>query len=107
MSLINLFNFSLWAALIEFAGALIVVGAILLALLIIVRTGDTEKARYLVASGVITALSFKLASALLKTLQLHTWQQILLFTAILVLRTALKRFFMWEQAQLRRVQKPD
>ncbi|HEY4036334.1 MAG TPA: DUF1622 domain-containing protein [Ktedonobacteraceae bacterium] len=51
-------------------------------------------------TGVVTGLSFKLAGTLLKTIQLHTWQQILMFVAIFTLRTVLKRVFTWERERL-------
>ena len=57
-------------------------------------------ARVLVAEGAVFGLSFKLAGTLLKTLELHNWEQILLFDTVLVLRTALKRLFTWEKQRL-------
>ena len=97
----NLLDFSLWDILIEFAGALLIVGYILAALYTLVRTGSIVRARLIAADGAITGLSFKLAGTLLKTLLIHTWSQILLFVVIFALRTALKRFFTWERARLR------
>ena len=101
MSFTNLFDFTFWATVIEFIGALLIVGYILIALVTLVRTRDVGQARYLVATGIIAGLSFKLAGTLLKLLQLHTWQQIMMFAAIFVLRTVLKRFFVWEQTRLK------
>jgi uncharacterized membrane protein len=96
----NLFNYTLWASLIEFAGALLIVGYILVALVTLIRSGDIVKARLLVADGAVTGLSFKLAGTLLKTIELQTWQQILMFVAIFALRTILKRVFTWERTRL-------
>lgn len=107
MSFTNLFNFTIWASLIDFAGALLIVGYILAALFALVRTRSITRARLLVADGVLISLSFKLAGTLLKTIELRTWQQILIFCAILALRTALKRFFAWERAHLERLSSPD
>lgn len=101
MNFLNLVSISLWANLIEFTGALLIIGYILAALATLVRTRDVERGRYLAASGMIAGLGFKLAGTLLKMLHLHTWQAILMFTALLVLRTSLKRFFIWQQAQLK------
>lgn len=95
----------LWASLIEFAGALLLVGYILSALYELVHTRSITRARLIVADGVITSLSFKLAGTLLKTITLSTWQQILMFSAIMALRIILKSFFNWERAQL--LQMPD
>ena len=96
----NLFNYTLWASLIEFAGALLIVGYILVALVTLIRSGDIVKVRLLVADGAVTGLSFKLAGTLLKTIELQTWQQILMFVAIFALRTILKRVFTWERTRL-------
>ncbi len=96
----NLFNYTLWASLIEFAGALLIVGYIIAALFTLVRSGDIVKARLLVIDGAISGLSFKLAGTLLKTIELHTWQQIFMFFAIFALRTILKRVFTWERTHL-------
>jgi uncharacterized membrane protein len=101
MPITNLFDVTLWAALIEFGGALVIIGYLLAALLTVLHTRDIQLARLQAATGVVTGLSFKLAGTLLKTIQLHTWQQILMFVAIFTLRTVLKRFFTWEQEQLR------
>src|SRR5260370_35469960 len=101
MSFTDLFDFTFWATVIEFIGALLIVGYILTALVTLVRTRDVGQARYLVATGIIAGLSFKLAGTLLKLLQLHTWQHIMMFAAIFVLRTVLKRFFVWEQTRLK------
>lgn len=100
MPFANIFNFTLWAMVIEFLGALLIVGYILAALYTLLRTRDIRQARLLVVDGVIYALSFKVAGSLLKTIELHTWQQILIFVAIFALRTVLKRVFMWERTEL-------
>jgi uncharacterized membrane protein len=98
----NVLNFSLWAATIEFIGALLIVFYMLRALVTLVRTRNVPLARLIVAEGAITGLSFKLAGTLLKTIELHTWEQILIFVIIFALRTLLKRLFTWEQAQLQK-----
>lgn len=102
MPFADLLNLTLWASAIELIGALLIVGYILAALLMLVRTKSVTRARFLVADGVITGLSFKLAGTLLKTISLQSWQQIGLFAAIFVLRTLLKRFFTWERTRLQR-----
>ncbi len=93
-----------WAGIIELGGSLIIVAYVLAALLTLLRarTAGIVPARLLVAQGVLTGLSFKVAGTLLKTLLLVTWQQILLFAAIFALRTFLKRLFVWEQTHLQR-----
>lgn len=102
MNFTNLLDFTFLAAAIEFIGGLLIVGYILAALVTLIRTQDISQARYLAATGIIAGLSFKLAGTLLKLLQLHTWQQIGMFTTLFVLRAVLKGFFTWEQARLQR-----
>jgi uncharacterized membrane protein len=103
MSLLDILNYTIWIVVIEFIGALIIVGYVVAALVSLFRTRNIVQARLLVAEGAITGLSFKLAGTLLKTIELHTWEQILLFVAIFALRTILKRLFTWEQSRLRQV----
>jgi hypothetical protein len=47
-------------------------------------------------------LSFKTAGTLLKTLELRTWEQIMMFGAILALRVVLKQLFVWEKVRVER-----
>lgn len=93
-------DLSLWAATIEFVGALIIVGYVVAALLDLARMRGVKRAQLRVADGVIWGLSFKLAGTLLKTILLHTWEQIFFFIVILTLRTVLKRAFAWEAQRL-------
>ena len=102
MLLTNIFDFVLLAAVIEFVGALLISGYLLAALMALLRRRDVRQARLLVTDGVIYGLSFKVAGSLLKTIELHTWQQILMFAALLVLRTGLKQVFVWERTELDR-----
>lgn len=91
MNLTYLVTFSLWAAMIEFIGALLIITYLLKSLVVLFKTGQVTVARLIVADGIITGLSFKLAGTLLKTIELRSWRQIAMFAAIFVLRTALKR----------------
>jgi uncharacterized membrane protein len=93
----DLLDLAFWAALIEFVGALLIISYLLLALWPLLRTREVQSTCLQAATGVVTGLSFKLAATLLKTIQLQTWQQILVFTAIFALRTVLKRVLTWEQ----------
>jgi uncharacterized membrane protein len=88
-----------WIPVIEFVGALIIAGyaAAMISLLCHQPIGQ---ARLLIAEGVMTGLSFKLAATLLKTVLLQSWEQILMFTAIFVMRTLLKRLFTWQRMEL-------
>lgn len=98
----NLIDFSIVILLIEFAGALYVAAYAFAAMLALVRSRDMARARLLVAEGALMGLSIKLAAGLLKTIQLHTWEQIAAFASILALRILLKRLFNWERARLQR-----
>lgn len=102
MPSLRLFRFDIWVLAIEMTGSLIIVGYCAAALVALIRSRDRGimRARLLVAQGVITGLSFKLAGALLKTILLVSWRQILMFAVIFGLRTVLKRLFVWEQRRL-------
>ena len=98
MYLANLFDLTAWAVIIEFIGALLIVAYVVAAMISLLRHGNVAQARLLVADGAITGLSFKLAGTLLKTIELRTWQQILMFVAIFVPRTVLKRLLAGREA---------
>src|SRR6476646_8426239 len=91
----SLFDLGFWAAAIELVGGLIIAGYAVVALWALARRHAPERARLLVAEGVIAGLSFKLAGTLLKTILIHSWEQLAMFVAIFVLRLVLKRFFEW------------
>ena len=91
-----------WIVLIEFAGALLIVGHCAAAVVELVRTRDPAAVRLLVIQGSLWGLSLKTAASLLKTLEIRGWGGIAAFTAVLALRTLLKRVMTWESAQLNR-----
>jgi cell division protein FtsW (lipid II flippase) len=70
------------------------------ALVALGRTGSIPRARLIAADGVIAGLGLITAASLLRTIELHTWNQIALFTVILTLRTLLKRLFAWERNRI-------
>jgi uncharacterized membrane protein len=88
--------------LIDLVGGLFVVGYVLAAVVALARTGAVARARLLVAEGAVLGLSFKTAGTLLKTLEVHTWDQIGMFGAVLALRVVMKRLFVWEKGRLGR-----
>ncbi len=61
---------------------------------------DPAVVRLLVIQGALWGLSLKTAASLLKTIEIRTWEQIAAFTAILALRTLVKRVMTWEAARL-------
>ena len=88
--------------LIDLVGGLFVAGYVLAAVVTLVRTGAVSQARLLVAEGAVLGLSFKTAGTLLKTLEIHTWEQIGTFEAVLALRVVLKQLFVWEKGRVER-----
>jgi len=88
--------------LIDLVSAVVVAGYVAGAMLKLARGGGVDEARLLVAEGAVLGLSFKVAATLLKTLEIHTWNQILMFAAIFAMRTVLKQLFLWEQQQVSR-----
>lgn len=96
----NLFNFSVWAAIIQLLGSLAIAGYVIAAIFSLVIRCNLYQARLIVAEGVLTSLSFMVAATLLKTINLQTWGQILVFSVILSLRIFLKKLFAWEKMQI-------
>ena len=85
---------------IEFAGALLIAGHCIAAVVELARSQDLGEARLLVIQGSLWGLSLKTAASLLKTIEIHSWKQIAAFTAVLALRTLVKRVMTWEEARL-------
>ena len=90
-----------WIALIEFTGTLVIVGHCAAGLVEALRSRNPAAVRLLVIEGSLWGLSLKTAASLLKTIEVHSWEQIAAFTAILALRTLVKRVMTWEKAHLR------
>ncbi len=92
------------AVLIEFGGSVIIAIACLRGLAVLASGRGTHLAivrgRLVVADGVISALGYKTAATLLKTIELQTWTAIGMFAAILTLRTLIKRVLVWEETRL-------
>ncbi len=88
--------------LIELAAAAVVFFHAAWAIGVLVRWHDSDRARMIIADGVLAALSFSVAGTLLKTIGLESWEQIRMFAFVLGLRTLLKRVFQWEQRTLGR-----
>lgn len=85
---------------IQLLAALVIVAHLAAALAGLGRGGSVARARLTVAEGVIVGLGLITAGTLLRTLELRTWNQIAVFSAILALRTLLKRLFAWERARI-------
>ena len=93
------------AVLIEFGGALVVVLGCLRGLARLAaglgRREAIVAARLAVADGIVAALGFKTAATLLKTIELRSWDAILMFCAVLALRTLVKQALRREERHLR------
>ncbi len=85
---------------IELMAALVIAWHVLRALAVIVTARSSDRARLIIADGVLAALSFSVAGTLLKTIALQSWPDIRLFAFVLLLRTLLKRVFQWEQRSI-------
>jgi hypothetical protein len=82
--------------LIDITAALVVFGYCAVAFFTVVRYGDRRKAHSLVAQGALLGLSIKVIAALLKTVELQSWNQIGIFFVIFLLKNLLKRIFVAE-----------
>lgn len=102
MRLTDWLGFRTWIVIIQFGGALLITGYAAAAVAALVRTRNVERARLVMADGVIAGLSVLVVGALLGMITLESWQDIGWFAAIFGLRTLLKRLFVWEEAHLRR-----
>lgn len=96
----DVFPFHNGVVLIDLIGGLFVAIYVGMALIALGRTGSLAQARRLVAEGAILGLSFKTAGTLMKTIELHTWAQIGMFSTILALRIVLKQLFVWEKLRI-------
>lgn len=88
---------ALGGMLIQLLGAGVVVYYAVRAMYSILRGGGSDRARLLIAEGVLAALGLMVAGTLLNMLALQTWTQIRAFALVFVLRTLLKRVFSSEK----------
>lgn len=103
MSSLDIWILSL-ATLIEFGGGLLIVMGCTRGLwCLAVGRGSRHSivgARLLVADGIVAGLGFKTAATLLKTIELRSWDAILMFLAVFALRSFIKQVLVWETARL-------
>ncbi len=93
---------ALGGSIIEMFAACVVAFHAAMALASIMHDRSGDRARVLIAEGVLAALGFSLAGTLLKTIGLQSWMEIRSFAFIWVLRTILKRVFRWEREMVLR-----
>lgn len=92
---------------VELSTNLILFGYVAASLLALLHGSGVFRARLLVTDGLLLALNLKVVAALLRTVEITTWNQLGLFTAVLLLRTALKREVIWERRQLQERQRRE
>lgn len=93
--------FHLPAVAADFTGTLLIAGGVGVAVARLLRGRGLPAARHTVADAAVTGLGLKTAAALLRTAELRTWEQLGTFAAVLALRLALKRVFVWEVGRTR------
>ncbi|RYE94067.1 MAG: DUF1622 domain-containing protein [Oxalobacteraceae bacterium] len=95
------------AVLIEFGGGLLVVFGCVRGALELTRARGSHHgivaARLAVADGIVAALGFKTAATLLKTIELRSWNAILIFVAVFAIRTFVKQALAYEETSLKRL----
>lgn len=93
-------DFSSWGLVLQMAGAAIIAGFVAAAAFSLVRQRNVVCARLLVAEGVIGGLGVMSAATLLRSIELRTWKQILMFSLVVTLRILLKKLFVGEKTRL-------
>jgi uncharacterized membrane protein len=102
MSLAEWLGFRAWVVVIDLAAAVVITGYAAAAVIRLVRTRDVNRARLVMADGVVSGLGVLVVATLLTTIVLQTWSDIGLFAVIFGLRTLLRRLFDWEKERLTR-----
>ena len=93
----------LWiSSLVELCAAAVIDYHAARACLAIAKGAGVDRARALIAEGVLSALGFSLCATLLKVIGLESWVQIRTFATVFVLRTLLKQVFLKEQMHVLR-----
>jgi len=95
-----LLDFGPWAKGIQFLAGLVLSGHVLAAMAGPVPRGEVNRARLLIAEGVLTALGLMLPATILRTLVVRDWEHILSLALVLAIRVVVKHFFVWEKSRL-------
>ena len=90
------------ASIVELLAAVVIVVHACRAVSALFAARDIDRARLIIADGVLAALGFSLAATLLKVLGLQQWAQIRTFATVFVLRTLLKQVFLHERTSVER-----
>lgn len=95
-----LLDFGSWAKGIQLLAGLILSGYVLAAMAGPVLRGEVNRARLLIAEGVVTAIGLMLPATILRTLVVRDWEHILNLALVLAIRIVVKHFFVWETSRL-------
>ncbi len=87
--------------LVEIVGTLVICVYCAAGLFALLTKRGRMEAQLIVANGAVLGMSVKVIGALLKTIQLQTWNQLGQFAAILVLKILIKRAFLRDSEALR------
>lgn len=88
------------ASIVELLAAVVIVVHAGRAVRALFAAGGLDRARLIIADGVLAALGFSLAATLLKVIGLQQWTQIRTFATVFVLRTLLKQVFLHERTSV-------
>ena len=95
-----LLDFGSWARAIQALAGLVLTGYVAATMAGPVLRGDVDRARLLVAEGVVESLGLMLPATILRTLVVRSWEQLLSVALVLTLRIVVKRLFVWERSRL-------
>jgi hypothetical protein len=78
---------------IEILSSVIIFSYCVAGFVIFMKGRDRLRIQIIVANGTLLGMNLKLVGALLKTIELQTWNQLALFVVIFALRTIIKKVF--------------
>lgn len=79
---------------IEILGSAVIVGYCAAGFVVFLMGRDRLRTQMIVANGTLLGMNFKLVGALLKTIELQTWNQLAVFVVIFALKTIVKQVFL-------------
>ncbi len=78
---------------IEILSSMVIFSYCVAGFVIFMNSRDRLRIQIIVANGTLLGMNLKLIGALLKTIELQTWNQLALFVVIFALRTIIKKVF--------------
>ncbi|MCX5873050.1 MAG: hypothetical protein NTY51_07420 [Deltaproteobacteria bacterium] len=79
---------------IEILSSAVIFGYCVAGFAVFLQGRDRLRTQILVANGTLLGMNLKLVGALLKTIELQTWNQLALFVVIFALKTVIKKVFL-------------